>query len=179
MLFSFRWNFDDPHWRLSYAEKQNNWLYTLRRTTCDPTCLRGQVNVRKIKQHTLPFLFPAMYCDQYHFKVICEKGGQLIPANLTQYGLIKVSLSSSITRTFFLKTYFFVNSRMFSHRGVAIRVSLVSCLCYFWIPYGFLKMTIIFSGTFYQIGGNICQSPVSFMFNGWRGEWYNITFIPT
>ncbi len=41
-------------------------------------------------------------------------------------------------------------------------------------------MVILFLlDTFYDISGNMCQTPVAFMFNGWLGEWYNITFIPT
>ncbi len=41
-------------------------------------------------------------------------------------------------------------------------------------------MVILFLlDTFYDIGGNMCQTPVAFMFYGWLGEWYNITFIPT
>ncbi len=37
------------------------------------------------------FLFAAEYCDHHHFNVICEKDGHLMPANLTVWGLIRVS----------------------------------------------------------------------------------------
>ncbi len=93
----------------------------------------GKLMLEKYK-YALPIHFAAMYCDQYHYKVTCEKAGQLMPANLTKYGLIRVRLSLNITRNFFDKTYCFVNSRMFFRRAVAIRVSPVSWMCYCRIP---------------------------------------------
>ncbi len=73
-----------------------------------------------------------------------------------------------------------MNFRMFTRRVVAIRFTPVSCMSYFRILYKVLKNVVLFNlGTFYDIGGNMCQTPVAFMFDGWLGEWYNITFIPT